>query len=434
MSYHSKQIINTELEYSRYMNGCTHMKYGYPCGQCANCLAKRTNKWVARLMHQATISKFVLSFCLTYTDAMFLDYKRIDASPFCEFSDGSFGNKRYEMSHTSYISAITLSRRDVQLFIKRLRSKDSKLKFKYYVKGEYGDTFFRPHYHVLLFVDSGCPLAKEQVISYILTSWFDAIEKYDVEDYPNMRRKRNIGKVVGVNPIVSFGEFDEDCAKYCTKYVSKSLANELCVPAQLVSEFILCSNKMAVEFYRPQMTRKRMLFKQLAFKWFNGMDKSEFIASFKRVCTFVSNRGDNVFFPNFLYNEFFCGYYVYADKYGDEKQISDRSWHPAPGAKRIEVYREEDGLLCEDYLGRVMRDMYIGMLSEYVNYQRAEFFGLGEDEIFVQSDMVDYPMTVIDLRMKHYRQNEKNRLSGAYKHRQNNVKKRKNWRLNEKKS
>ena len=45
---------------------------------------------------------------------------------------------------------MSLDKKDIQLFMKRLR-KNEPLKLKYYCAGEYGGKTFRPHYHMILF-------------------------------------------------------------------------------------------------------------------------------------------------------------------------------------------------------------------------------------------------------------------------------------------
>ena len=49
----------------------------------------------------------------------------------------------------------TLDKRDAQLFLKRLRNRlvreDDPRTFRYFLAGEYGDRFGRPHYHAILF-------------------------------------------------------------------------------------------------------------------------------------------------------------------------------------------------------------------------------------------------------------------------------------------
>lgn len=52
----------------------------------------------------------------------------------------------YTMTYA--VSPGALRYRDVQLALKRLRRR---ARFRYFVSGEYGDSFGRPHYHLLLF-------------------------------------------------------------------------------------------------------------------------------------------------------------------------------------------------------------------------------------------------------------------------------------------
>lgn len=98
-----------------------------PCGKCNFCLLTRRIDWSFRLAQElkvATSAKFVT---MTYSD----EKLRIkDGIP-------------------------VLDKRDVQLFLKRLRKAcselDKALKIRYYVVGEYGENTERPHYHMLLF-------------------------------------------------------------------------------------------------------------------------------------------------------------------------------------------------------------------------------------------------------------------------------------------
>ena len=100
-----------------------------PCGRCPGCLRNRQNEWVFRLNEEMKISPFSYFFTLTYRD---------NDLP-CEICD-------VEMK----LNIPTLSRRDIQLFLKRLRKNTGK-KFKYHIVGEYGPDTLRPHYHGLIF-------------------------------------------------------------------------------------------------------------------------------------------------------------------------------------------------------------------------------------------------------------------------------------------
>lgn len=93
------------------------------CGKCPACYARRVSQWSFRLMQEdkiATSSKFIT---LTYDTK----YVPITLSGF-----------------------MSVSKRDVQLFFKRLR-KLNDTKLKYFAVAEYGGKTYRPHYHIILF-------------------------------------------------------------------------------------------------------------------------------------------------------------------------------------------------------------------------------------------------------------------------------------------
>lgn len=423
------RIVDTSLAYARVSCDCVDPFRGHRCGQCANCRASNTNKWVSRLMHQASISKYVVSFCLTYTQNMLLSpkwgasmYESVEVIAPDDAVVKAMDIKRQEMSE-KYSKLATLSKKDVQKFIKRLRSND--LNFKYYVKGEYGTANHHPHFHVLCFVDESETATEYEFRLAVLRAWYNGIYKLDDEDSPDMTRPENKGKVVKVNPIVSFGTFDEDCAKYCTKYVSKdSLAD--CLPSHLIPEFTLCSQKMAVDFYRPQMWRKRQLFLQLVEKW-TSLSSQEFVNEFERIFTFVSNQNKKCFFPSFLKTEFFKGYYEYIPnepsycKKPNFKEPCRKVWRPLKGAKLDEWYCEVDGEVFLLALGERMFNHYQQMLYNYVNIKRAQFFGLSEDVLYVDYDIVTVAMQDVHEKIEKDRISNTNRTEGARRARQDKI-------------
>lgn len=91
-----------------------------PCNRCLACLSNKRNDWTFRLTQEHKASKSALFVTLTY------DWRHCPR-------DGS------------------LNKRDVQLFLKRLRKRDGTNQIRYYLTGEYGSKGGRPHYHVLLF-------------------------------------------------------------------------------------------------------------------------------------------------------------------------------------------------------------------------------------------------------------------------------------------
>lgn len=97
-----------------------------PCGKCEACKRRRQASWSFRLLNETRHSFSAAFLTLTYRDE--------------------------ELTHGELFP--TLVKRDLQLFLKRLRkaqAKESDLKLKYYACGEYGERTFRPHYHMILF-------------------------------------------------------------------------------------------------------------------------------------------------------------------------------------------------------------------------------------------------------------------------------------------
>lgn len=95
-----------------------------PCNKCPACYKRRVSSWSFRLMQQEKVSTCAYFFTLTYDN----DHVRRTEKNF-----------------------LTLSKRDVQLFLKRLRKLCPNDSIKYYICGEYGTQTWRPHYHAIMF-------------------------------------------------------------------------------------------------------------------------------------------------------------------------------------------------------------------------------------------------------------------------------------------
>lgn len=126
-----------------------------PCGKCVECLKADQNDWALRLMLENETSFSAYFITLTFDDAFLPD-------------DGS------------------VSKRDVQMFLKRVRRQYEyvcdKVNVKsfhlsYYAVGEYGRRTNRPHYHIMLF---GLPIhdwrTVKQLIDKCWTYGFTKVE------------------------------------------------------------------------------------------------------------------------------------------------------------------------------------------------------------------------------------------------------------------
>jgi len=101
----------------------TNQWMALPCGKCPNCMKRRTSGWSFRLIKEGERSETALFVTLTYD------------------------TKYVPLTKNGYM---TLNKRDIQTYMKRLRKLSDK-KLKYYVCGEYGSKRDRPHYHMIIF-------------------------------------------------------------------------------------------------------------------------------------------------------------------------------------------------------------------------------------------------------------------------------------------
>lgn len=90
-----------------------------PCGRCISCRLNKARGWSIRILHEVKSSKISCFVTLTYDD------KNLPANQ-------------------------SLNVEDCQKFFKRLR-KNTNLKIRYFLGGEYGEKGNRPHYHAILF-------------------------------------------------------------------------------------------------------------------------------------------------------------------------------------------------------------------------------------------------------------------------------------------
>lgn len=101
-----------------------------PCGHCIGCRLDYSRAWADRMMLELETSKKAVFVTLTYNN---------ENLPPAQFDDE--GNLMYG----------TLYKRDVQLYMKRLRKEFENLRIRFYLAGEYGPSTLRPHYHAILF-------------------------------------------------------------------------------------------------------------------------------------------------------------------------------------------------------------------------------------------------------------------------------------------
>ncbi len=91
-----------------------------PCGSCIGCRLERSRQWAVRMMHESQMHDVSSFITLTYRPE---DMPVDQCVNVCHFQD----------------------------FMKRLRSRLSPLRIRFFHCGEYGEKFSRPHYHAIIF-------------------------------------------------------------------------------------------------------------------------------------------------------------------------------------------------------------------------------------------------------------------------------------------
>lgn len=139
-----------------------------PCGKCEACLSLKSLQWKQRLDYECYLNKYTYFFTLTYNNEAL---PRIPVfEEFETYSDMDSDSYKICETYDGYLPVV--QKRDVQLFVKRLRkalAEEYAATFRYYIIAEYGSTTKRPHYHGLLWLSSD--EAAEHITRLLADSW-----------------------------------------------------------------------------------------------------------------------------------------------------------------------------------------------------------------------------------------------------------------------
>lgn len=157
----------------------THLEL--PCRKCIGCRLDIARQWAIRCVHESSMHKENCFITLTYNQQ--------------NLPQGG-----------------TLVKKDVQLFMKRLRDllhrADVKSKIKYYAVGEYGSKGDRPHYHILLF-------------------GFNFPDRYLLyQDHTTTLHTSQVLQSLWPAGFVTIGDLNFNTACYCARYVQKKYVGD----------------------------------------------------------------------------------------------------------------------------------------------------------------------------------------------------------------
>lgn len=183
-----------------------------PCGKCAACQIRKRRDWTTRLTNEASVYDDNCCFLtLTYDD---------DNVPVTCFNPVNGAVPKMVDRGVGNLPLQTLLVSDVQKFIKRLRrhleyvpksdrlrnGRDHVERIRYYVCGEYGSKYRRPHYHLLIF------------------GWKPSdMVPFDCRDGHMIYRSAQVEKLwrFGFSTVAPVAG---GVAKYCSRYVTKKFA------------------------------------------------------------------------------------------------------------------------------------------------------------------------------------------------------------------
>ncbi|UXX51222.1 replication initiator protein [Bacteriophage N127_L5035_C77.3] len=191
-----------------------------PCGHCIGCRLDKSRQWADRMMLELDHSKTAIFVTLTYDP--------LNVPVACSLDDGSV--------------LFSLNKRDVQLFMKRLRKTFDGREIRFYLAGEYGAQTHRPHYHAILF---GLSLADFPDLKPVSQNSFGQF-LYSSEKMYEIWKLGNVALAE-----VSW----QTCAyvaRYCVKKLSDDVSRETYESFGVEPEFALMSRRPGIAGFYAQ--------------------------------------------------------------------------------------------------------------------------------------------------------------------------------------
>lgn len=181
-----------------------NQQYLVPCGKCYACRSTYRDNWVYRLKNHLSVVKKGIFLTLSYNDI-------------------------------SLPRDMSVSVKDVQLFMKRLRKHYPSGTISYFVASEYGDKNLRPHYHILLF-GIECPTS----------------------NYMRIKLSNHIAKNIWKKGYCFVGDLNEKTIKYTTKYILKDTMQnkdkQYYEDYGITKPFTLKSTKLGLEYFHQHIS------------------------------------------------------------------------------------------------------------------------------------------------------------------------------------
>lgn len=249
--YDMRKVIinNQEIEYD---GNCITI----PCGKCRGCRLDYSRQWANRLMCELEYHDSAYFVTLTYNPKYV---------PKAYYADPETGEAK---------EIYTLCKRDVQLFMKRLRKAFPDDHIRFYLCGEYGSETYRPHYHLIIFglhLTDGYPWRwnredGQNFVYYRSPSLERCWSKKCEESTTPLTQMSKVGNLYEPIGNVEYSEVTWATCAYTARYVTKKLngdAAKFYETFNLVPPFSLMSRKPGIgrQYYEdhPDMFEREYL-------------------------------------------------------------------------------------------------------------------------------------------------------------------------------
>jgi hypothetical protein len=139
-----RRVYDAHTGTSRYIN--------IPCGKCYHCRMSHINEWVTRMYAHLEDYKNVYFVTLTYRPIYHPENPRSQLL-LNRLKDAVYHFDNYNSTKRKCFSPCLLVKSHYQNFLKRLRANTGIKDLTYCLSGEFGETWGRPHYHILFFTN-----------------------------------------------------------------------------------------------------------------------------------------------------------------------------------------------------------------------------------------------------------------------------------------
>lgn len=186
----------------------TKGRINVPCGKCSECLQKRRSEWTFRLLAELRDCKSAYFVTLTYNEDTLPADENLQKNA-CTLFIKRLRRAQERKIPKKYNEKIWYKLRSKAVY--RYPEKRKEYQLRYYLVGEYGEKFGRPHYHMILFNLFPSLLGK-------LQDWVD----------PDTGEIKQLCDLEGAwsNGNIFIGEVNQQSIHYVTKYMLQNQQTE----------------------------------------------------------------------------------------------------------------------------------------------------------------------------------------------------------------